>query len=87
MKSQNRNERGRERGGPGVFLFRRKKERQKAIGSLHGNIAISISAPTSRNTRNDLRSGAWCFDGGQPEVNLRFTRQYRLLLAPPRALP
>lgn len=70
-----------------VFLFRRKKERQKAIGSLRGNIAISISAPTSRNTRNDLRSGAWCFDGGQPEVNLRFTRQYRLLLAPPRALP
>ncbi|KYN44403.1 hypothetical protein ALC56_01101 [Trachymyrmex septentrionalis] len=58
-----------------VFLFRRKKERQKAIGSLRGNIAISISAPTSRNTRNDLRSGAWCFDGGQPEVNLRFTRQ------------
>lgn len=42
---------------------------------------------TPRNTRNDLRSGAWCFDGGQPEVNLRFTRQYRLLLAPPRALP
>lgn len=62
-------------------------ERRKAIGSLRGNIAISISAPTSRNTRNDLRSGAWCFDGGQPEVNLRFTRQYRLLLAPPRALP
>ncbi|KYM85654.1 hypothetical protein ALC53_04435 [Atta colombica] len=42
-----------------VFLFRRKKERQKAIGSLHGNLAISISAPTSRNTKNDLRSGAW----------------------------
>lgn len=62
-------------------------ERRKAIGSLRGNIAISISAPTPRNTRNDLRSGAWCFDGGQPEVNLRFTRQYRLLLAPPRALP
>ncbi|EGI59280.1 hypothetical protein G5I_12615 [Acromyrmex echinatior] len=60
-----------------VFLFRRKKERQKAIGSVCGNIAISISAPTSRNTRNDLRSGAWCFDGGQPEVNLRFTRDHR----------
>jgi len=70
-----------------VFLFRRKEERQKAIGSLRGNIAISISVLTPRNTRNDLRSGAWCFDGGQPEVNLRFTRQYRLLLAPPRALP
>lgn len=35
----------------------------------------------------DLRSGMWYFDGGQPEVNLRFTRQYRLLLTPPRALP
>lgn len=70
-----------------VLLFRRRGERRKAIGSLRGNIAISISAPTPRNTRNDLRSGAWCFDGGQPEVNLRFTRQYRLLLAPPRALP
>lgn len=43
--------------------------------------------PAPRSTRNDLRIGAWCFDGGQPEVNLRFTRQYRLLLAPPRALP
>ncbi|KAL2721982.1 hypothetical protein V1477_020802 [Vespula maculifrons] len=34
-----------------------------------------------------LRSGTWYFDGGQPEVNLRFTRQYRLLLAPPHTAP
>lgn len=83
-KSQKRNGGGGE--DPSVCFFSDAgRERRKVIGSLRGNIAISISTP--RNTRNDLRSGAWCFDGGQPEVNLRFTRQYRLLLAPPRALP
>lgn len=83
-KSQKR-ERGR---GPGVcFSSDAGRETESNRLSSRQYRDKYLGGPTPRNTRNDLRSGAWCFDGGQPEVNLRFTRQYRLLLAPPRALP